>query len=585
MIRQPIISVMGHVDHGKTTLLDRIRNSTIAAKEAGGITQHIGASEVPIVVVEKICGPLLESFGVKITIPGLLFIDTPGHEVFTNLRKRGGSIADIAVLVVDITKGFEPQTVEAVNILKEYKTPFIVAANKADLITGWHNTKLNSIQQALEKQSEYVVKELQNKVYAFIGSLSALGFNSELYTNVSSFQKEIAIVPLSAKTGEGIAELLMLITGLSQRFLEEKLEIEVNGPAKGSVLEKRELKGLGMTIDAIIYDGTLSTNDYIAFATPSGVATAKVKALLKPKPMQQMGEAKQYEYVERVSAAAGVKIGGNGLEDALPGSPILQVVEGQDYINEISAEISDVFNVDNIGIVLKADSIGSIEAISRLLSSSSVKISKKGIGNVTKRDIADAFAMKSASPLDALVLAFNVGIDEDALEAARMSNVGIVSSNIIYKLIDDYKGFVDAAKRELEKKIEGKLVLPAEIEVLPNSCFRASHPAIFGISVLGGRLRAGYRLINASGIAVGKVKEMQNEGTPIDIAKKGDQIAISMDEPTFGRQVREGQVLYTDISEYDANMLRNDFSGMLSSEEIALMEKILEIKSRRKPEL
>lgn len=582
MIRQPIISVMGHVDHGKTTLLDKIRNTTIAAKEAGGITQHIGASEVPIQVVEKICGPMLKGFGVNITIPGLLFVDTPGHEVFTNLRKRGGSIADIAVLVVDVTKGFEPQTIEAVNILKEYKTPFIVAANKVDLITGWHNTKLSSIQQALAKQSDYVTNELQNRIYDFIGTLSGLGFNSELYSNITSFQKEIAIVPLSAKTGEGIAELLMLITGLSQKFLEEKLSIEVNGPAKGNILEKSDLKGLGTTIDAIIYDGTLSVNDIIAFATPTGVTTAKVKALLKPKPLQQIGEAKQYEYVESVSAASGVKIGGNGFDDAMPGSPILKVIPGHDYANEINAEISDVFATNPTGIILKADSIGSIEAISKLLYNESVKISKKGIGSVTKRDIADAFAMNSTSPIDALVLAFNVGIEPDALEAARISNVSIVSSDIIYKLIDDYKSFIDAKKRDLEKKVEGKLVLPAEIEVLPDSCFRASHPAIFGVSVLNGRIKAGYRVINAAGMPVGRIKEMQNEGTPIEIAKKGDRIAISMDEPTFGRQVREGQILYTDISDYDAEMLKNDFSALLSEDEVALLDKIIGLKRNSK---
>ncbi|MGC8647366.1 MAG: translation initiation factor IF-2 [Candidatus Micrarchaeia archaeon] len=580
-VRQPIISVMGHVDHGKTTLLDRIRNSTIAAKEAGGITQHIGASEVPIEVIEKICGPMLKNFGVKITIPGLLFIDTPGHEVFTNLRKRGGSIADIAVLVVDITKGFEPQTVEAVNILREYKTPFIVAANKVDLITGWHVTKLSSIEQALEKQSDFVRNEVQNGIYNFIGSLSSLGFNSELYKNVKSFQKEIAIVPISAKTGEGIAELLMLITGLSQKFLEEKLSIEVNGPAKGNILEKSETKGLGTTIDVIIYDGTLSVNDIIAFATPNAISTAKVKALLKPKPLQQIGVAKQYEYVEKVSAASGVKIAGNGLEDAMPGSPVMQVVEGIDYSKEIKAEISDVFKTDSSGIVLKADSIGSLEAISKLLSSSSVKVGRKGIGNVTKRDISDAFAMNSTNPLDALVLAFNVGIDADAEEAARMSGVSIISSNIIYKLIEDYKANVEARKSEMEKRIEERIVLPAEIEVLPGTCFRVSHPAIFGISVLAGRIKAGYRLINSVGQPVGRIKEMQNEGNPVPIAKKGDKIAISMDEPTFGRQVREGQVLYTDISDYDAAQLKGAFAGLLNEEEKALLEKILSIKRQK----
>ncbi|MGC8496147.1 MAG: translation initiation factor IF-2 [Candidatus Micrarchaeia archaeon] len=584
MIRQPIISVMGHVDHGKTTLLDRIRNSTIAAKEAGGITQHIGASEVPIDVVNKICGNLLKSFGVKITIPGLLFIDTPGHEVFTNLRKRGGSIADIAILVVDVTKGFEPQTVEAVNILKEYKTPFIVAANKVDLITGWHNTKLSSIQQALEKQSDYVEAELQNRIYDLIGRLSGLGLNSELYTNVTSFQKEIAIVPLSAKTGEGIAELLMLITGLSQKFLEEKLSIEVNGPAKGTILEKSELKGLGMTVDVILYDGSLATNDIVAFATPNGVSTAKVKALLKPKPLQQIGDSNQYVYVDKVSAATGVKIGGNGFDEAMPGSPIMQVV-GTDYGKVISSEIGDIFKVDPVGIVLKADSIGSIEAISKLLGAEGIKISKKGVGNVTKRDIADAFAMYSSDPLSVAVLAFNVKVDSEADEASRISNVPIVSSNIIYKLIEDYKAFIDSRKRDIERKVSERITMPAQIEVLPNSCFRASHPAIFGVSIIGGKLKAGYRLMNQSGIVVGRVKEMQNEGTPIEVAQKGESVAISMDDVTFGRQIRENQMLYTDISDSEAEMLKGEYANLLNSEELALLEKILSIKRNSKGSL
>ena len=176
MIRQPIIVVMGHVDHGKTSLLDRIRSSTITAKEAGGITQHIGASEVPIDVINKICGPLMKAAGVKITLPGLLFIDTPGHEAFTNLRKRGGSVADIAILVVDISKGFEPQTIEAIDILKEYKTPFIVAANKIDLITGWIPQKTSSVMESLAKQNEYVKNEFDNRMYQMEGKLSELGF-------------------------------------------------------------------------------------------------------------------------------------------------------------------------------------------------------------------------------------------------------------------------------------------------------------------------------------------------------------------------------------------------------------------------
>ncbi|MGD0728990.1 MAG: translation initiation factor IF-2 [Candidatus Micrarchaeaceae archaeon] len=580
MIRQPIIAVMGHVDHGKTSLLDRIRNSTVAAKEAGGITQHIGASEIPIETINDICGPLLKATNMKITIPGLLFIDTPGHEAFTNLRVRGGSVADIAILVVDITKGFEPQTIEAVEILKQYKTPFIIAANKVDLLTGWHNTKSKSIVEALKQQNSYIASEIDSRIYELIGKLSEFDFNSELFNRVKDFQKELAIVPLSAKTGEGIAELLMVVTGLAQRYLEEKLKIEIKGPGKGSILEKKEIKGLGITIDVILYDGTLHINDTIAFATPDGIGTAKIKALLKPKSVSKnMDSGSGFNYVDFVSAASGVKISCTGLDDAIPGSPVMQVTDSN-YSNEIKSEIGEVFKTDNTGIILKADTIGSIDAISKLLKSAdeNFKISKKEIGKVTKRDIMDAFAMYAKDPTSAVILAFNVGLENDAVDSSDTSGVKIIQSNIIYKLIDDYKLFVEQQQRSSSQKIEDRIVFPASIEVI--ACFRASHPLIIGISVMNGRIKPGYRLITDQGIPLGKIKGLQNEKTPLQIAKKGDQIALSIEGPTFGRQVKERQMLYVDVTEEDYKLLTKDFSHLINDDERKLLEQIREIKQK-----
>jgi translation initiation factor 5B len=579
MIRQPIIVVMGHVDSGKTSLLDRIRNSAIAAREAGGITQHIGASEVPIDTIEKICGPIFKGMG-KVSIPGLLFIDTPGHEAFTNLRKRGGSVADLAILVVDISKGFEPQTLEAITILKEYRTPFIIAANKIDLITGWLNTKSKSFAEAIEKQNQGVRQALEDCIFQMIGRLSELGFNSERFDRIRDFQKEVAIVPLSAKTGEGIAELLMVVTGLSQRYLEMRLNIEVKGPGKGSILEKKEVKGLGTTIDVILYDGTLKTNDTIAFATPGGIATAKIKALLKARPLQEIREGtSKFDYVESVAAASGVKISGNGLDDAMPGSPVIQVVD-DNYSTQISAELGEVFKTDQNGIILKADSIGSLEAISRLIENAGFPISKKGLGNVTKRDIVDAFAQLSANPAYAVVLDFNVQIDEEASEASFDSGVKIINADIIYKLIDDYKAFVDERQKSSLSKAESRIVFPGAVEALPNSCFRVSHPAIFGVKVGAGRIKAGYLLINDIGEVIGKIKGIQNEKAPLESAKKGDQVAISMDEPTFGRQVREGQKLYTRVTDEDERLLKGEFANLISDEEVDLLKIISEIKKK-----
>ncbi len=579
MIRQPIIVVMGHVDHGKTTLLDKIRNTAIASKEAGKITQHIAASEVPIDAINKICGTAIRGSSSKLTIPGLLFIDTPGHEAFTNLRRRGGSVADIAIVVVDVSQGFEPQTIEAINILKEYKTPFVIAANKIDMITGWHNTKLGSVMEALKQQPQYVATELDNKVYAIAGRLGELGFSSDRFDRITNFQRELAIVPISAKTGEGIAELLMMVTGLAQKFLEMELNIEVKGPGRGSILEKHEVTGLGTTIDVILYDGTLHVNDNIAFATQNGIATAKIKALLKPKPLHEIREAtSNFLYVDEVSAACGVKISGTGLDDAMPGSLVIQTSD-PNYDSQIEQELEDVFKGDGSGVVLKADSIGSIEAISKLLKSDGFKISRKAIGKVTKRDVIDVFTASASDPAMAAILAFNVGMDQDALEASQASNVTIIEDKIIYTLIDDYKKFVDRKQHDIKKRVESSIMFPGAIEIVPNTCFRASHPAIFGIDVLQGRIKPGYLMMSETGTVIGRIKGIQNDKAPLDMAKKGDSVAISMDEPTFGRQIRDGQVLYTRLSDSDEKMLKGEFSNLVGDEEKELLEKIKLIKA------
>lgn len=574
MIRQPIITVMGHVDHGKTSLLDRIRNTAIASKEAGGITQHIGASEVPIDVINKICGPLLKKMGVGLTIPGLLFIDTPGHEAFTNLRKRGGSISDLAILVVDVTKQFEPQTYEAIEILKEYKTPFIVAANKIDLITGWMPKATYSFTDSLAEQQPNVVQDLEARLYKLVGTLSELGFQSERFDRVTDVKTELSIIPLSAKTGEGIAELLMYATGLSQRFLEKRLEIDPSDPGIGGILELKEEKGLGITLDAILYNGNLHVNDTIAFATSTGISTAKIRALLKPKPLQELKESSgKYDYVDSVSAASGVKISGSGFDNALAGSLIIST-NNPSYEKEIGAELSEVFTTDSRGIILKADTIGSIEAISRLLKSTNATISKKGIGKITKRDVLDAFSMRATDPHNAVVLAFNVGIEDDARAEAEAAGVDVINANVIYKLIDDYKLWLESERKRERDRLEKSLLFPGKIKILPNSCFRVSHPAVFGVEVSAGRIRPSYQMMKENGEIIGRIKEIQDNAVNKQEAKKGDNVAISIEDVTFGRQIKDNDVLYTFISSEEIRALKYKFKDMLDDDDLVLLDQL-----------
>ena len=319
-LRTPIVAVLGHVDHGKTSLLDRIRGSAVTAGESGAITQHIGATAVPLSVISDIAGELVDP--TDFDLPGLLFIDTPGHHSFSTLRSRGGALADIAILVVDVNDGFQPQTLEAIDILKRTQTPFIVAANKIDTVPGWNPNENTPVQQTMDAQSERVTSDLNEKLYELIGELSDNGFSADMYWRVQNFQANIGVVPVSAETGEGIPDLLTVMMGLSQRYMKEEMEIDASGPGVGTVLEVKDTQGFGTTLDAIIYDGTIRSDDTIVVGGLQGPIVTDVRALLRPRPLEEIRTEQQFEQVDAVAAADGVKIAAPDLDDAIAGAPI-----------------------------------------------------------------------------------------------------------------------------------------------------------------------------------------------------------------------------------------------------------------------
>ncbi len=574
--------MLGHVDHGKTSLLDKIRSSSIASRESGKITQHIGASEIPSPIIKKICAPLLSKFHIKLVIPGLLFVDTPGHEAFTNLRRRGGSIADIAVLVIDITQGIQAQTREAIQILKEYKTPFVVAANKIDLLQGWNPQNTNSFLESIKSQSNKVEEELDQKIYKMVADLYAYGFSAERFDRISDPQKQINIVPVSAKTGEGIAELLTIMAGLAQRFLEQNLELHKSATGRSVVLEMREEKGIGKTIDAILYDGTIKQGDKIVFATLDGPKFSRVKILFRPLPLQEMmDKKKKFKEVEKVTAAAAIKIACENAEEALPGSPLLVVGNDEkQFYDEVEKDIAKVmFNSEQTGIIIKGDTIGSLEAVLKMSSSAHIPVRKAFVGAVSKQDVAEAASVEEKDPFLAVIFAFNVPpVAETIKEEAKKNKVKIIESSVIYKLFEDYEEWAKK-KKELEKqKMLSNLTFPVEIEVIPNTCFRKNNPCIFGVRVVCGLLRKGISLMNEEGISIGVVKDIQINGESVAEVKKGGEAAISISGITFGKQVFENEHLYSDISREQTQLLLSKYNFALSEEEKELLKKIKKIK-------
>jgi translation initiation factor 5B len=573
-IRQPIVSVLGHVDHGKTTFLDFIRGSTVAARESGAITQDIGATEIPIDAIYRVCGSLLGKK--KFTVPGLLFIDTPGHHAFTTLRSRGGSLADLGVLIIDINEGFLPQTHESISILKQYKTPFVIAINKIDKLTGWKQLE-DTAQNRIPQQRDLAKNLFQEKIYEFIGLLFDKGFESDLYFNIKDFRKAVPMIPISSKTGEGIPELLMVLVGLAQRFLEDKLSIE-SGPGKGTVLEVKEDVGLGTTVDAIIYSGTIRKDDTIIFGTNDEPLITKIKALLKPKPMDEIRDPRErFDSTQEVFAACGIKISAPNLDNVIPGAPLFVTNNNiEELINEIKQQSQVNIKLDNQGIYLKADTIGSLEALVKESRDKNIQIRKADIGNLSKRDVVETNAL--TNPLEKVIFAFNVRVLPEAKEALVGSDVTIFEEDVIYTIMENYDEWLEKKKIELEKKRREDYIHPGMIIFLPEYVFRVSHPAIIGIRVLAGRIKVGMRLMRDDGKIIGSIRGIQSENKTVEEAIQGQEVAISIEGITVGRQVKGNDVLYTSIPESDAKKLKE--MDVLNTDERDVLTKIFEIKRK-----
>ena len=580
IVRQPIVTVLGHVDHGKTKFLDNIRGTAIAEKEAGAITQHIGATEVPAEIIEKVSGDLIKKFGFQLEIPGLLFIDTPGHEAFTNLRKRGGSIADISVLVIDIMQGMQPQTFEAIEILKGFKVPFIVAANKIDLLQGYFS-KEKEFSKNIGLQTEKTQKLLDEKIYELLGKLFEKGLQSERFDRCTDFTKQIPIVPTSAKTGEGIPEALMLLTGLSQRFLKKQLMIDENEAGKGTILEVKEERGLGKTIDIILYTGTLKVNDKIVFGGRHSIVETKIRALLKPPVLSEIGQANEkFVSAKEVHAACGVKIAAPELSDALAGAPIMAVKTGNEK-DIIAKEISEVkIETGTDGAILKADTLGALEALVLLLKKQNLVPKLADIGDVTRSDIMEALAVKEKKPFEAVVFAFNVNTEPAALEEAKKREIPVFKGNVIYKVIEDYSEWLKQQKEAERKKVLDSVVLPVRIIFLKQFVFRNSEPAIFGVKILEGRLRSGAELMNKKGETIGRLDAIQAQNESVKEAKKNQEVSISVKGAVIGRNLKPGEELFSFIPKRNFSEFAQ-LKDFLSQEEFELIDFIQKIEKQK----
>jgi translation initiation factor 5B len=463
-----------------------------------------------------------------------------------------------------------------------------VAANKIDRVPGWKSFPDTPFLRAYQAQDPYVREDLDTKLYDIIGVFSRLEFKTDRFDRIKDFTKTVAIVPTSAKTGEGITELLMVLIGLTQQHLKKRLQT-TEGPAKGTVLEVKEEAGLGLTLNTIIYDGILQKNDLIVVGGKEKPIVTRIRAILVPKPLDEIRDPRdRFSSVDSVSAAAGVKIVSPDLEGALAGAPLYAVSEGEEpekYVRLVSEEIEKIrIATDVEGIVLKADTLGSLEAIAENLTTNGVPIRLADVGDISKRDVTEASVVNEHEPLYGVILAFNVKILPDAKEEALIKDVQIFKEKIIYHLIDNYLSWLKS-KREAKFEHEfDNLVKPAKIRILEGYVFRRAKPAIVGVEILAGNIKPKSILVRAEdGEEIGEIQQIQEKGKALSEAEKGMQVAISMDKPMVGRHIFEKDILYVKVPEPQAKALLTAFMDRLTAEEQEALNEYTNMMRKKTP--
>ncbi|SFS73257.1 translation initiation factor IF-2 [Halostagnicola kamekurae] len=584
-LRTPIVAVLGHVDHGKTSLLDKIRGSAVIEGEAGAITQHIGATAVPLDVISTIAGELVDPD--DFDLPGLLFIDTPGHHSFTTLRSRGGALADIAILVVDVNDGFQPQTIEALDILKRSETPFIVAANKIDTVPGWNPNEDTPINDTYDAQSDRAASRLDESLYEIIGELSDEGFSADLYWRVQNFQRNVGVVPVSAMTGEGVPDLLAVMMGLSQRYMKAEMEIDVAGPGVGTVLEVKEEKGFGTTVDTVLYDGTIRSDDTVVVGGTNEPIVTDVRALLQPRPLAEIRTESRFEKVESVKAASGIKIAAPELKDAMAGAPVRVVRDRdlEDVVEEVRAELADIaVDTDEQGVVVKADTLGSLEAMADALGEAEIPIVSAEVGDIAPRDVS--VASTAEDPKQQAILGFNVDVLADAKTRAEQDDVKLFTDEVIYQLVEEYDEHVEELERAQQDTILENISRPARFRILPDHTFRQNDPAVVGVEVNAGTIQNNNFVVTWDGNEterVGQVKGIQEQGEDVDEARAGNRVSVAIDGPTVGRQIEEGDELWMEVPEKHAKILEQELTDEIPGDELEALNMYLEKQRKRDP--
>lgn len=582
-LRAAVVCVLGHVDTGKTKILDKLRRTNVQDGEAGGITQQIGATNVPIENIKENIKIVKGFAEMQLKIPGLLIIDTPGHESFSNLRSRGSSLCDIAILVVDIMHGLEPQTIESLNLLKNRRTPFIVALNKIDRLYDWQTMSRKDVRDIIKAQAANTQLEFEQRTNAVKVEFAEQGMNAALFYENPDIRSYVSLVPTSAVTGEGMGNLLALIVDSCQNMLAKRLMYSEE--LQATVLEVKAIPGLGTTIDCILVNGCLKEGDTMIVAGTDGPIVTQIRSLLMPQPMKELRVKNAYIEYKEIKAAQGVKIAAKELEKAIAGLNLL-VAQKPDEVDicrdEVARELKKALSsirLQERGVYVQASTLGSLEALLEFLRASEIPYSGIKIGPVVKKDVMKASIMLEHDSQYATILAFDVKIERDAQELADTLGVKIFQADIIYHLFDKFIEYRDELRRKKRDEFKHIAVFPCKLRVLPQFIFNSRDPIVVGVMVEAGIVKDGTPICvpTKEFVELGIVTSIENNHKVIDSARKGQEVCIKI-EPVpgeapkmFGRHFDEKDMLVSKISRQSIDACKDYFRDDLLKSDWHLM--------------
>lgn len=580
--RSPIICVLGHVDTGKTKLLDYIRKTHVQDNEAGGITQQIGATFVPPFSIHEQAKYVKSK--AEVEIPGLLIIDTPGHESFTNLRSRGSSLCDIAILVIDIMHGIEKQTIESINLLKQRKTPFVVALNKIDRLYEWRTNIRKDIEDNVASQSTNTKLEFNKRAKEVIVQLAEQSINASLFWENPDPRQWVSLVPTSAHTGEGMGNMLNLIVHLTQTMLAKRIQY-VADTLDATVLEVKAIPGLGTTIDVILINGKLREGDKVVLAGHDGPIVTNIRSLLVPQPLKELRVKSPYEELKVIYGSMGVKICAHDLEKAVAGLQ-MYIATSEAEIERLKALCWNQFShamkaikCKPEGVYVQASTLGSLEALLEFLKESKIPYAGVRIGPVVKKDVMKASTMLEHSPDHAVILAFDVKIERDAQEMADATGVKIFQAEIIYHLFDRFTEYKAKLKADRKEANRNKAVFPCKLRILPNCIFNKRDPIVVGVNIEDGILVPGTPIAVPSKDLdlIGVVSTIEHDHKALESARKGQEVCIKIDHTSsdapklYGRHFDLNDILCSKITRDSIDVMKEHFRDDLEKSDWQLM--------------